>query len=73
MPVRLRPGTNQRITIDDSDFFVQQHYLDFLSRFPEPAGFNDWMRVLNSCGSDQQCLHKMRIEVSASFFRSEEF
>lgn len=73
VPIRLRPGTNQRITIDDSDFFVQQHYLDFLSRFPEPAGFNDWMRVLNSCGSDQQCLQRMRIEVSASFFRSEEF
>src|SRR5215510_13934068 len=37
-PLRLRPGTNIRITIDDSDFFVQQHYIDFLSRFPEQAG-----------------------------------
>ncbi|HEX8920908.1 MAG TPA: hypothetical protein VF766_05495, partial [Pyrinomonadaceae bacterium] len=29
-PLRLRPGTNKVITIDDSDFFIQQHYIDFL-------------------------------------------
>ncbi len=40
-PLRLRPGTNQRITIDDNDFFVQQHYIDFLARLPEPAAFRD--------------------------------
>lgn len=60
-------------SIDDSAFFVRQQYLDFLNRFPEASGFNDWLRVLNNCGSDQQCLQNMRIEVSASFFRSEEF
>src|SRR5918999_4844030 len=48
-PVRLRPGTNTRITIDDNDFFVQQQYIDFLSRFPDTEGFNSWMSVLNSC------------------------
>src|ERR1041384_4437316 len=37
-PLRLRPGTNQRITIDDNDFFVQQHYNDYLNRMPEPSG-----------------------------------
>jgi hypothetical protein len=75
-PLRLRPGTNPpvRITIDDSDFFVQQHYVDFLSRFPETAGFNAWMNYLNSCpAGDLVCAHEARITTSAGFFGSPEF
>jgi hypothetical protein len=75
-PLRLRPGTNPpvRITIDDSDFFVQQHYVDFLSRFPEQSGFNAWMNVLNACAvGDAACLHEARITTSAAFFGSQEF
>lgn len=71
-PLRLRPGTNQPITIDDSDFFIQQHYIDFLARMPEPAGFQGWMNIMNGCGTTvpQPC---DRIEVSSAFYRSEEF
>ena len=71
-PLRLRPGTNQRITIDDNDFFIQQHYNGFLSRMPEPGGFQGWMDVLTNCGTKypQPC---DRIEVSSGFFRSPEF
>jgi hypothetical protein len=75
-PVRLRPGTNTRITIDDSDFFVQQQYIDFLSRFPESSGFAAWMRVLDVCNNDPNCLHGVngkRVLVSQSFFQSQEF
>src|ERR671916_3226501 len=54
-PVRLRPGTNQRITIEDSDFFVQQQYIHFLSRFPEAGGFQAWMNVLSQCNGDAKC------------------
>jgi Domain of unknown function (DUF4214) len=76
-PLRLRPGTNVAITIDDSDFFVHQHYIDFLSRFAEPAGFADWMRYLNTeqqrCPTDPECLHQARITASGSFFGSQEF
>jgi hypothetical protein len=75
-PLRLRPGTNTRITIDDSDFFVQQQYIDFLSRFPEADGFAAWMRVLDSCNNDPNCLHGVngkRVLVSQSFFQSIEF
>jgi len=36
-PVRLRPGTNVVITIADYDFFIQQQYIDFLRRFPDPG------------------------------------
>lgn len=71
-PLRLRPGTNQPITIDDQDFFIQQHYIDFLARMPEPAGFQGWMNVMSGCGTTTPppC---DRIEVSSAFFRSEEF
>lgn len=78
-PLRLRPGTNPpvKITIDDSDFFVQQHYIDFLSRFPELEGFNSWLNFLNSeqqrCPTDPECLHQARLTTSASFFGSQEF
>jgi hypothetical protein len=75
-PVRLRPGTNTRITIDDSDFFVQQQYIDFLSRFPEPSGFSAWMSVLSACNGDPNCLDGVngkRVLVSKSFFESIEF
>jgi hypothetical protein len=73
-PLRLRPGTNTRITIDDSDFFVQQHYIDFLSRFPEASGFQAWMNVLANCpAGDAECLHQNRITTSYSFFGSQEF
>jgi hypothetical protein len=75
-PVRLRPGTTTRITIDDSDFFVQQQYIDFLSRFPDAEGFSSWMNVLNSCNGDPNCLggvNGKRVLVSQSFFQSQEF
>jgi uncharacterized protein DUF4214 len=75
-PLRLRPGTNVPITIDDSDFFVQEHYIDFLSRFPEQGGFQAWLDVLNSCNNDASCLYGpngKRILVSQSFFGSQEF
>src|SRR5260221_11064769 len=38
-PLRLRPGTNQPVTIDDNDFMVQQQYIDFLGRMPDSFGF----------------------------------
>jgi hypothetical protein len=75
-PVRLRPGTNTPITIMDNDFFVQQQYIDFLSRFPEAAGFQAWMNVLNSCNGDRNCLDGpdgKRVQVSQMFYQAPEF
>lgn len=72
-PLRLRPGTNTLITIDDADFFVQQQYVDFLSRFPDQSGFNFWMNQITSCGSDSGCVATMRVNTSAAFFISIEF
>jgi hypothetical protein len=72
-PLRLRPGTNIPITIDDSDFFVQQHYVDFLSRFPDQTGFAFWQNDIEQCGSNVQCREVHRINVSAAFFLSIEY
>jgi hypothetical protein len=72
-PLRLRPGTNVPITIDDSDFFVQQHYVDFLSRFPDQSGFAFWQNDINQCGSNPACTEAHRVNVSAAFFLSIEF
>ncbi|HKP35786.1 MAG TPA: cytochrome c peroxidase [Pyrinomonadaceae bacterium] len=57
--------------IDETAFFVHQHYVDFLNREPETGGFNGWQTILNGCATgDIRC---DRIEVSSAFFRSEEF
>ena len=74
-PLRMRPGTNPpvAITIDDADFFVFQQYIDFLRRFPEQAGLQFYMNILNGCNNDANCLKYSKVEVSANFFRSPEF
>src|SRR5688572_23995117 len=78
-PVRLRPGTNTQITIDDLDFFIQQHYFDFLVRFPDSGGFTNWMNYLNFCNtqpSPATCLYGQngrRTIASGGFFGSQEF
>jgi hypothetical protein len=75
-PVRIRPGTNTPITIDDSDFFISQHYIDFLSRFPDQGGFTNWMTYLAGCNGISSCLYGpngRRIEASSGFFGSVEF
>lgn len=72
-PLRLRPGTNTPITINDPDFYVSQQYVDFLSRFPDQSGFNFWTNDLLSCGSNTGCTDVHRVNVSAAFFLSIEF
>jgi hypothetical protein len=72
-PLRLRPGTNQPITINDADFFVQQQYVDFLSRFPDQSGFNYWTNQITSCGTDAGCVDIRRQNVSGAFFLSGEY
>jgi hypothetical protein len=59
--------------IDSSDFFVRQHYADFLSRPPDEAGRLFWTNDIDQCGADAQCREVKRINVSAAFFLSIEF
>ena len=82
-PVRLRPGTNTPITIADYDFFIQQQYIDFLRRFPEPScpekapekcGLDFYVPILQGCNpNDAECIRYTRGALSANFFRSPEF
>jgi hypothetical protein len=72
-PLRLRPGTNTPITIKDTDFFVQQQYVDFLGRFPDQGGFAFWQGNITQCGNNQGCIDAQRVNVSAAFFLSIEF
>lgn len=64
------PGPNP---IDDAHIFLREQYIDFLNREPDSAGLQFWQNQLNSCGSDQQCVLRQRINVSAAFFLSIEF
>jgi uncharacterized protein (TIGR03118 family) len=59
--------------IDDAAFFVRAHYLDFLNREPDTAGFNFWVNQITACGADAACIEVKRINVSAAFFLSVEF
>ncbi|HEX8500219.1 MAG TPA: DUF4214 domain-containing protein [Pyrinomonadaceae bacterium] len=59
--------------VDASQFFVRQHYRDFLSREPDAAGLAFWTNEIESCGANAQCREVKRINVSAAFFLSIEF
>ena len=59
--------------IDTPEYFVRQHYLDFLGREPDAAGFNFWSDQILSCGNDFACLERRTINVSAAYFLSIEF
>ena len=74
------------VTINDNDvagtganpletpqFFVQQHYADFLSRPADAAGLNYWSGQIAQCGADTACVTARRIGVSAAFFIEQEF
>jgi hypothetical protein len=60
-------------SIDTPEYFVRQHYLDFLGREPDESGFNFWSDQMLECGSDAACLERRRINVSAAYFLSIEF
>ena len=81
-PLRLRPGTNTPITIDDADFFAAQHYIDFLRRFPDSPGLAHWTGEITECSdparrgpgeSFELCTERKRANTSAAFFLSPEF
>jgi len=72
-PLRLRPGTTTPITIADSDFFVNQQYVDFLSRFPDQSGFDFWVNEIVTCGGNATCIDLRRANTSGAFFLSIEF
>ena len=59
--------------LDTPEYYVRQHYLDFLGREPDEAGFNFWSDQIIECGADNQCSERRRENVSAAYFFSIEF
>ena len=62
----------------DNDFFVRQHYVDFLNRVPDQGGLDFWKNQIDECetrppAEKQECREIRRINVSAAFFLSIEF
>ena len=57
--------------IDQTAFFVRQHYIDFLGREPDPFGFQGWQDTINNCPQGNTTCD--RIHVSGNFFQSAEF
>ena len=66
----LPPPAN---VVDLSNWFVRQHYHDFLNRMPDPDGEAFWVNNIESCLSSAECREVKRIDTSAAFFLSIEF
>jgi hypothetical protein len=59
--------------LETPEYFVRQHYLDFLEREPDESGFNFWSDQILGCGEDFNCIERRTINVSAAYFLSIEF
>ena len=66
-------GTPTSNPIDQSQFFVRQHYADFLNREPDSPGLFFWTNQITSCGNNAGCREIRRVNVSAAFILSIEF
>ena len=55
------------------EYFVRQHYHDFLNREPDAPGLEFWTNELEQCGGNTQCIEEKSIHVSAAFFLLIEF
>ncbi|HEX8290857.1 MAG TPA: DUF4214 domain-containing protein, partial [Pyrinomonadaceae bacterium] len=58
---------------DYAEYFVRQHYVDFLSREPDESGRAYWTSKIKNCGANPQCVETMRVDVSAAYYHSIEF
>jgi hypothetical protein len=63
-------GTGQPNPIDETNFFVRQHYIDFLGREPDPASIG-WNNQINNCVPLQPSCD--RLSVSQGIYSSPEF
>jgi hypothetical protein len=64
---------SQGNVIDTADYFVRQHYVDFLGREPDESGLLFWSDQIIACGADAACTARRTINVSAAYFLSIEF
>ncbi|MDX6610920.1 MAG: hypothetical protein QOD75_106, partial [Blastocatellia bacterium] len=55
------------------DYFVTQHYYDFLGRLPDQSGFDFWTNEMKQCGINVQCFRDKSVDVSNAFFYEQEY
>jgi glucose/arabinose dehydrogenase len=72
-PFTAIPTGTTNNPVDTPEYFVRQHYVDFLNREPDESGFNFWSDQILSCGADAACIERKRVNVSAAYFLSIEF
>ncbi|HJQ32271.1 MAG TPA: Ig-like domain-containing protein [Pyrinomonadaceae bacterium] len=58
--------------LDAPEYFVRQHYVDFLGREPDESGQSFWVGRVTGCGAPT-CAEAAHISVSAAYFLSIEF
>ena len=59
--------------VDDTRFFVEQQYRDFLGREADDGGLGFWSAGIAGCNGDAGCVERSRVNTSAAFFLSIEF
>ena len=60
--------------IDDTRFFVRQHYHDFVMRDPpDNPGWDFWSNQITACGTNAVCIANKRVDVSRAFFFDDNF
>jgi hypothetical protein len=78
--VTIAPASFNPVNVPE--FFVVQHYLDFLNRWPDDRGQTFWTDNINKCfdparkpvaQTEAECVDKQKITTSAAFFLSPEF
>ena len=78
-PLLTNPPFNP---LDEAQFFVRQHYRDFLNREPDAPGLAHWVDEITSCNDPSRrqpgeslasCVERKRANTSAAFFLSPEF
>ncbi len=68
-----QPPTAANNPVNTTEFFVRQHYHDFLNREPDAEGLAFWTGEIEQCGTNAQCREARRVGVSQAFFLSIEF
>jgi hypothetical protein len=80
--VTIAPPTACTNPIDCPEFFVRQHYSDFLQREPDIPGQGFWTDNITKCTDpsrrpagqiESECIDKQKESTSAAFFLSPEF
>jgi len=80
--VMIHPTAVCPNAIDCTDFFVNQHYRDFLNREPDASGQAFWTDNITKCSdparrpatqTESECVDQQKVTTSAAFFLSPEF